>query len=106
MQISLKCIETVLDQSRASKLVELVPNQNIIEKFLSALSDIVSSIGNFFANIGKSEEQQNKEKFASYKEKYKAQQPLPVDTLESTEESELNEVQEPDAEEHSSFTLK
>ena len=65
-------IDTVIDQAAQSKLVAMVPNQSIIQKIMSGLSDLVKSIGTFLSNIGKSEEQKNIENFSSFKEQYKA----------------------------------
>jgi hypothetical protein len=99
------CIENVLNQAAESKLVKIVPNQNVIEKLLSGLSDIASKIGNFFSNLGKSEEEQNVAKFTSFKEQYqRVQQTISTPLVDSKQEVELSEIKGPDAEAENSFT--
>ncbi|KTD32407.1 hypothetical protein Lmor_2345 [Legionella moravica] len=88
------CIETVLDQAAESKLVKIVPNQNFIQKLLSLLSDIVSKIGSFFLNLGKSEEEQNLAKFTFFKDKYQTASRIP--SVGSTQDAELSDTEELD----------
>ncbi len=59
-------IGSVKEQAGNSQLVTMVPNQNMIQKIISGLSDLITSI----RNIGKSEEQKSLEKFTSFKTKY------------------------------------
>ncbi len=85
------CIENLINQAEQSKIVKVIPDQNIIEKILSGLSNIASSFGKLFSTIGKSEEQQNKEKFASYKEQYKGQQQTYTNSSDASEQDNTEE---------------
>ncbi|AHE67272.1 hypothetical protein [Legionella oakridgensis] len=68
-------ITTVLDSASQSKFVEVVPNQTVLQKIWSGLSELASKIGSFFSNLGKSETQQYREKFSAIREKY--EEPIP-----------------------------
>ncbi len=85
-------IKGVLGNAKKSKLVEMVPN-SIIRKILSALSDIVSNITNFFSNLGKSKLQQDTDKFNSYKKKYDAKEKAQTNNSTTTPDPEESSPQ-------------
>ncbi|WP_133131469.1 hypothetical protein [Legionella yabuuchiae] len=71
--------QTVLDSAKQSKIIDVIPNQNVFQKALSGLKDFVDGIKQLFANIGKNEEEINKEKFKEIKEKYQQVIATPVE---------------------------
>ncbi len=65
-------IKVVFDTAEKSNLVKVIPNQTVLQKLWSGLSDIANKIKGFFTNLSKSDSQQYKEKFTAVRDKYEA----------------------------------
>jgi hemoglobin-like flavoprotein len=82
------CIDTVMDNAKESKLIKEAPSESkgFLANILSGLANTVSNIRDFLANLGKSEEQINKDKFSDFKQQYKSEISAPTEEVTNTEE--------------------
>lgn len=82
------CIDTVMDNAKESKLIKEAPSESkgFIANILSELTNTLSNIRDFFANLGKSEEQKNKEKFSDFKQQYQSEISERKEDVTNTEE--------------------
>lgn len=65
-----RCITTVLDTAKDSAMIDIIPNQNFIQKVLSGLADVLGRLKGFLSNLGKSETEQYRDKFFKIKNQY------------------------------------